>query len=153
MVEFVLTEEDLGKLDFSLPFDQIVNRLRYYFACWSEPRAFRYRHGLVWTDDCAWPRHVGVTAKERIIYKHYPCRSPRQLQERWATRKDNRERGFEGWPQDAEAWRQTIKKSKDYLFDDGASPYRIDEAKLPRHLEKPYVRALKQILHRSGIWP
>jgi glycosyltransferase involved in cell wall biosynthesis len=153
MVEYVLTEKDVMEIDFSLPFEQNMSRLHYYYVSWSEPRAFRFRDGLQWDINCAWPRHVGAVAKERIIYKHYPCRSPRQLQARWATRKENRERGFEGWKEEGEAWRQTIKKSQDYLFDDGTSPLIIDESKLPRHLEKPVVRLLKHIFHRSGIWP
>lgn len=153
MVEYVLTEKDIAVIDFFQPFENVMPLLRYYYVAWSEPRAFRYRGGLIWQDDSAWPRHVGVVAKERIVYKHYPCRSPRQLQARWATRKENRERGFEGWKENNEAWRLAIKNSNDFLFDDGNSPLKIDEAKLPRHLEKSHVRLLKHILHRSGIWP
>jgi hypothetical protein len=153
MVEYVLTEKDMAEINFSLPFEQIMNRLHYYHVCWSEPRAFRYRKGLIWNDDSAWPRHVGVVAKERIIYKHYPCRSPRQLQARWATRKENRDRGFEGWKEPDEAWRHSIKNSKDLLVDDGVNPLKIDETILPGHLEKPHVRLLKQTLHTMGIWP
>lgn len=152
MVEYVLTERDVAEIDFKAPFSQYINQLRHYYVSWSEPRAFRYRDGLVWNEDSAWPRHVGVTARERIIYKHYPCRSPQQLQARWETRQANRARGFEGWPQDGEAWRQTIKNSQDYLVDDGIEPLKIDEAMLPRHLEKNHVRFLKMIMHRSGIW-
>jgi glycosyltransferase involved in cell wall biosynthesis len=153
MAEYVLTEKDVATLDFSLPFENIMNRLHYYHVCWSEPRAFRYRSRLKWDDQSAWPRHTGLIARERIVYKHYPCRSPKQLQTRWATRKENRDRGFEGWKQNNEAWRQTIKDSKDFLFDDGVSPLKINETKLPRHLEKPHVRLLKQILHNTGVWP
>ncbi len=152
MAEYVLTEKEISGIDFSLPFETVMPLLRHYYVAWSEPRAFRYRDGLVWNEDWAWPRHAGVVARERIIYKHYPCRSPKQLQERWKTRRENRERGFEGWKEDAEGWRQTIKNSKDFLFDDRVSPLKIDEAKLPRHLEKLHVRLLKQILHRSDIW-
>jgi glycosyltransferase involved in cell wall biosynthesis len=153
MVEYVLTEKDIATLDFSKPFDEILPSLRYYYVAWSEPRAFRYREGLIWKNDWAWPRHSGVVARERIVYKHYPCRSPKQLQARWETRKGNRDRGFEGWKEKDEAWRQAVKNSEDFFFEDGISPLKIDESQLPRHLEKPHVRLLKKILHRSGIWP
>jgi len=52
-----------------------------------------------------------------------------------------------------EGWRQNIKNSKEFMFDDGISPLKIDESALPRHLEAPYLRFAKQILHRCGIWP
>jgi hypothetical protein len=153
MVEYVLTEKDIAALDFSQPFESIMHRLHHYYVAHSEPRAFRYRDGLVWNEDWAWPRHAGVVARERIIYSHYPCRSPQQWQTRLKIRKENYERGFGNWNKDTEIFRETIKNSKDFLFDDGASPLKIAEAKLPRHIEKPHVRLLKQLLHRSGIWP
>ena len=102
----------------------------HYHVAWSEPRAFRYRESLIWNEDWAWPRHAGVVAKERIVYKHYPCRSPKQLQVRWNTRKENRERGFEGWKEDAENWRRTIRNSKEFIFDDRISQLKIDESKV-----------------------
>ena len=55
--------------------------------------------------------------------------------------------------EDAESWRRTIKDSKEFTFDDGISPLKIDESALPRHLEVPYVRLTKQMLHGCGIWP
>jgi hypothetical protein len=142
-----------------------MSLLRYYHVPWSEPRAFRYRDGLIWNEDWAWPRHPGVVAKERIIYKHYPCRSPKQLQVRWNTRKQNRDRGFKGWKENMEAWRQTIKNSKEFIFDDGISPLKIDESALQYpspygwrmgtrgHLEAQYVRLLKQVMHACRVWP
>ena len=153
MEEYVLTDKDIATIDFSLPFEEVMPLLRHYYVAWSEPRAFRYRDGLIWNENWAWPRHAGVVARARIIYKHYPCRSPKQLQARWKARIENCERGFGGWQEETERWRQTIKNSKDFLFDDRVSPLKIDEAKLPTHLEKPHVRLLKQILHRSAIWP
>jgi hypothetical protein len=75
------------------------------------------------------------------------------LQVRWNTRKENRDRGFEGWKEKAEVSRQAIKNSKKFIFDDGISPLKIDEPALPRHLEAPYVRLLKQIMHTCRVWP
>ena len=153
MAEYVLTEKDVAAIDFSLPFEKVMPLLRYYYVAWSEPRAFRYRAGLIWNEDWAWPRHAGVVAKERIIYKHYPCRSPKQMQARWKARRENGERGLGGWKENTERWRQTIKNSKEFMFDDGISPLKIDESALPRHLEAPYLRFARRVLHRCGIWP
>ena len=139
MAEYVLTDEDIATIDFSLPFEEVMPLLRHYYVAWSEPRAFRYRGGLIWNENWAWPRHVGVVARERLIYKHYPCRSPKQLQARWKARMENCERGFGGWQEETERWRRIIKNSKDFLFDDGISPLKIDESLLPRHLDAPYV--------------
>lgn len=168
MAEYVLTERDVASIDFSLPFEKVMPLLRYYYVAWSERRAVRYRDGLIWNDDWAWPRHAGVVARERLIYKHYPCRSPKQMQARGKARKESRDsaitlaieagdkcysRGFEGWKEDVEDWRLTIKNSKEFMFDDGIGPLKIDESALPRHLEAPYVRLAKQIFHGCGIWP
>jgi glycosyltransferase involved in cell wall biosynthesis len=153
MAEYVLTDEDITTIDFSLPFEEVMPLLQHYYVAWSEPRAFRYRDGLIWNENWAWPRHAGLVAGERLIYKHYPCRSPKQSQTRWKARRENCERGFEGWPEETERWRRITKNSKDFLFDDGISPLKIDESVLPRHLEAPYVRLARQILHRCRIWP
>jgi len=153
MAEYVITERDMAFMDFSRPFEEIRSQLRYYLVWWSEPRAFRYRRRLVWNENWAWPRHCGLVAKERIIYKHYPCRSPKQLQVRWETRQRSRALGFVGWKENDEAFRQMVKASKDCLYDDGVSPLRFDEAVLPRHMENCPVRLLKSIMHRTGLWP
>ncbi len=153
MVEYVITDKDMETIDFSLPFDRVMGKLRYYYVAWSEPRAFRYRKKLVWHDNCAWPHHVGVVAVERILYKHYPCRSPQQIKSRWSTRKINRERGFEGWVEADETRRTNIKSAKDFVYDDGKSPLKYDETTFNCHLEPWPWRMAKKILYGLGIWP
>ena len=153
MAEYVLTDKDIENIDFSLPFGKIKDLLKYYEVAWSEPRAFRYRSRLLWDENSAWPRHAGVIAAERILYQHYPCRSPEQLKVRWNTRIENRNRGFEGWGSGTEAWRQTIRSSKDFLYDDGTRPLKYDGFNVPNHLEKLHVRTIKNVLHRLRIWP
>jgi hypothetical protein len=92
---------------------------------------------LIWKDHWAWPRHAGVVAKERIIYKQYRPRSLKQWR-RWKPRKESYERGFEGWKEDVESWQQAIKNNREFMCDDSISPPRIDESALPRHSEAPY---------------
>ena len=153
-VEYYLTEKELESIDFTQQFCSIRPQLRHYRVGWSEPRAFRYRDRLEWRTDCAWPNHVGVIAKERIVFKHYPFRSPRQIQMRLDVRRDNRERGFEGWDHAKEEdWREKIVDHDVCYIDDGESPLKIDESRLPRHLERPHIRLLKKLLHGSHLWP
>jgi glycosyltransferase involved in cell wall biosynthesis len=85
-IEYYLTWKDLETLDFSLPVEQLLPKLRYYRIESSEPRFFRYRRRLVWNSEWAWPLHSGVVATQRIMYKHYKYRSPQQIQTRLNTR-------------------------------------------------------------------
>jgi hypothetical protein len=153
-IQYYLTWEDISELDFSLPIDRILPSLRYYMIDWSEPRCFRYRRRLVWEADWAWPRHAGVVARERIMFKHYPYRSPQQIQTRLDIRRDNRRRGFSGWAHASEAsWKEKIVDAADCCFDTGSGSYLVDEKALPKHVEPTALRFIKLFMHRSGIWP
>lgn len=153
-VEYCLTTSDLQSLNFSKCFAENRPKMRYYRANWSEPRAFRYRKGLVWHENDAWPKHAGVVAKERLPYQHYPFRSPQQIQMRLNVRRDNRARGFEGWNHAKEMnWEEKIVGLEGLEYDDGGPFQKIDFTKMPRHLEDPHVRLIKKILHRLKVWP
>ena len=153
-VEYVLTDEDVNSLDFDLPFETIRPQLRHYRISWSEPRAFRYRSRLKWSEDAAWPRHVGLVAPERIIYKHYPYRSPSQIQMRLNVRRDNRARGFEGWAHASqEDWREKIVRAEECELDRRQAKFSFDPAAVPNHLESPALRLAKSLMHKSGLWP
>jgi glycosyltransferase involved in cell wall biosynthesis len=152
-VEYFITEKDLDAIDFSQPFEEVRPLLRYYRAFWSEPRAFRYRKGLRWSTAGAWPLHAGLTAKSRIVFQHYPFRSPQQMQTRLDVRRDNRARGFTGWDHASQAsWREKIVPASSCLYDDGVTPVTIDWAALPRHLESRPARLAKCVLHTLGVW-
>jgi hypothetical protein len=152
-IQYYLTWQDVAAIDFTLPIELRLPMLRYYHAQWSEPRCFRYRERLVW-DSGAWPRHAGVVARQRVVFKHYQYRSPEQIQRRLDTRRDNRQRGYLGWAHACEAsWKEKIVDAKDCNFDDQSGYYIIDEDKLPRHIEPVGRRLVKTFMHRSGIWP
>ena len=153
-VEYYLTWRDLECIDFADRFECRMPKLRYYKAFWSEPRAFRYRKRLTWNPDEAWPRHLGLVAPERIVFKHYPYRSPQQIQMRLDVRRENRARGFEGWrhANDTE-WTAKIVSHEDCLYDDGHTPLKIVEKKLPRHIESQWRRWLKMSMHATRLWP
>jgi hypothetical protein len=152
-VEYYLTEKDLAEIDFIQPFEKVMPQLRYYKVFWSEARAFRYRDRLVWSPDRSWPSHPGLVHRERIVFKHYPYRSPKQIQMRLDVRRDHRARGWQGWDHAKELdWSEKIVQAADCHRDDGQNPLKIDEAKLPRHLEKPLTRLAKHLLHGAGVW-
>ena len=152
-IEYYLTWKDLETVDFSLSAEQRLPKLRWFRIDWSEPRCFRYRRRLVWKNAWAWPRHPGVVARQRILFKHYPYRSPQQIQTRLNTRIENRERGFPGWAHAAQAsWKEKIVDSSTCQFDDGSGRYAFDETALPHHIEPGPRRLIKSFMHRSRIW-
>jgi glycosyltransferase involved in cell wall biosynthesis len=153
-IQYYITDEDLTNLDFTQSFELLRPLLRHYQVAWSEPRFFRHRKRLTWSPQWAWPKHVGLVAKDRLYFKHYPYRSPRQIQQRLDTRRDNRGRGFEGWDHAKEAsWKEKIVTASGCHVDYGDGKYHVEEGRLPRHLEPAPKRAIKAICHFTGIWP
>jgi len=152
-VEYFLTHKDVAELDFSTPFERLRPQLRHYKVFYSEPRAFRYRRRLFWNPARPWPSHPGIVARERVVFQHYPYRSPRQIQMRLDVRRDQRARGFEGWDHARQAdWREKIVSESDCRFDDHSGNFHIDESALPRHQDPIPRRIAKFVLHRSGVW-
>jgi hypothetical protein len=153
-VEYFITQDDLNRIDFQQPVQKTLSELRYYKAVWSEPRCFRYRNGLTWHTDSAWPQHVGIAARERIIFKHFPYRSPNQIQLRLDVRRESRARGFEGWAHASESdWREKIVDKDECSYDLQTGAFEFDPAKLPRHIESFPLRFAKRLLHATSIWP
>jgi Glycosyl transferase family 2 len=153
-IEYYITWNDLASIDFSMPIERVLAALRYYRIHWSEPRCFRYRRRLVWNTDAAWPSHAGFVARQRIMFKHFPYRSPEQIQMRLDIRRDNRRRGFSGWAHAAQvSWKEKIIDAGECHLDDGSGIYVMNESKLPRHIESAPRRLIKAFMHRSGFWP
>jgi len=151
-IEYYLTDKDIEALDFTQPIPELLPQLRFYKAENSEPRFFRHRNGLVWRQG-SWPEHMGVVNPERILYKHYKYRTPQQIQKRLDTRRSNRERGFPGWEHAIEEdWQQKIVSADRLNYDTQNGDYSIDVSKLPNHLETPFRRMLKKLMHGLGIW-
>ena len=68
----------------------VEERLRYYVNHWSEPRFVRHRDGMVWErSDNGWPREMWETVPYpvRIWVKHFPYRSPDQIEQRLQSRR------------------------------------------------------------------
>ncbi|MBA4137493.1 MAG: glycosyl transferase family 2 [Opitutus sp.] len=128
--------------------------LRYYRCDYAEVRFFRYRRGLVWDHGSA-PRHLGVVHPRRIRFKHYQYRSPEQINLRLRTRQKAMADGcgtFQGYC-DEHDWREKVVSAATCHSMDAPDPLRIEERIIPRHLERPWQRAMKLALHGTGIWP
>lgn len=153
-IEYYITERDLECVDFARPTTAVLPDLRYYRAFFREARFFRYRRRLAWDTTDAWPRHVGLVYPQQIRFKHYPYRSPQQIQMRLDVRRDNRARGFTGWDYAKEAsWKEKIVPAATLHHDRGDGAYQIDEDRLPPAVEPLGRRMVKRLMHGLRIWP
>jgi hypothetical protein len=151
---FYITEEDVNAIDFTQPVMTVLPQLKYYQVWQSERRFFRDRRRLRWDEDKAWPYHLGCVWPKRLNFRHYPYRSPEQIQKRLDVRRDNRQRGFEGWDHAKEAtWKEKIEPRSKCIFHQEGSGFVIDESKLPSYKDPFWLLPIKQVLHRTTIWP
>jgi hypothetical protein len=77
-------EEDPSRYADSVP---VFDKCRYYLNHWSETRFFRHAHDLTWTSG-GYPPKISEWQPYpiRIWLRHYPYRSPQQIEKRLATR-------------------------------------------------------------------
>jgi glycosyltransferase involved in cell wall biosynthesis len=151
-IEFYLTDADLSLPD-DQPMEERLAALRYYSVENSEPRFFRDRKRLVWSEDRGWPSNMGPVYQRRILYGHYKYRSPAQIQKRLDTRRQSVERGFPGWQHAIQnSWREKIvpaSKLKERVGDG----FEYSEPHLPNHLEPVGKRMAKRLLHQLNLLP
>lgn len=72
----------------------VHERLRYYLNHWSEPRFFRHERGLRWREgDGGYPPALWdrPASEGRILLRHFPYRSPDQIQRRLDARRASAE--------------------------------------------------------------
>ena len=155
-LQYFLTEKDLARFssEESDPVVMTPERLpRYYQAKGGEPRFFRHRDRLVW-DSGAWPAHLGVVEPRRIRVKHFQYRSPGQIQRRLDTRRAAAAQGWEHFGHSVqETWREKIADSRELAFDRQDGEYAHAAPPPSDHLERPWQRAIKQVMHGTGLWP
>jgi hypothetical protein len=136
------------------PHSPAQEALRYYRCDYAEVRFFRHRRRLVWDRGSA-PLHLGVVHPRWIRFRHYQYRSPEQIELRLRTRQQAIAGGcgtFQGYCEER-TWREKVVPAESCHCVDEPDPFRIEEEKIPRHLERPHVRAAKLLLHGTGIWP
>ena len=154
MVEYYLTRRDVETIDFTLPVAERLPLLRHYRAQNSEPRFFRHRQRLKWPPFTGWPLHMGIPFPERLLFRHYKYRSPKQIQTRLDTRRNNIDRGFAGWESQRTAnWCDKLVDPDACEVDVGDDSLKVDDAALPFHLDRQPKRAIKKIMHGAGLWP
>ena len=154
-VQYYLTPEDLRPGFPSGDFKRDREGMRWYLPAGLEPRFFRHRDRLAWPADAAWPRHLGIRHGRLLSFRHYPLRSPEQIQTRLDVRRAHRAAGFEGWGHAQESdWREKVEP-RWVLREDrgGVADLLTDEDLRPTHLERLPVRLAKRVLHGSGIYP
>ena len=153
-IEYFLTDKDIASREYGPDFRANKENIRYYKAFNSERRFFRHRNRLIWSADHAWPKHLGVVHQTLLPVQHYPFRSPQQIQTRLDVRRRNRERGFAGWDHAKQAsWQEKIAPADALHYDSGNGQFIIETERLPAHLEKPFERLYKKVLHGTRIWP
>jgi glycosyltransferase involved in cell wall biosynthesis len=153
-IQYYLTYQDVQEYDFVGQFSEDREKIRYYKANSAERRFFRYRERLTWKLNDAWPKHLGLVYPEKLRFRHFHLRSPQQIQTRLDVRRDNRERGFEGWDHAKEEdWREKLRSREELNYDQKGEELVVDENLIPDHLEPKWQRAVKRVLHGTGIWP
>ena len=152
-IQYYLTEKDLEAGGVTGNFNQDREKLRYYKAACAEPRFFRYRPRLTWNPSDAWPKRLGLIHPRPMHFRHYPYRSPEQIQMRLDVRRENRRRGFEGWDHaKEESWREKIVTAASLHHDNGGEL--IVEPEILAPLREPTPRRwIKQFMHGTGVWP
>lgn len=154
-IEYYITEKDIEADIFDSNMENTLQNLRYYKVYHTEPRFFRYRKKLKWHPDNAWPSHLGLVCPKLIKFKHYPYRSPKQIQERLDIRRKHRENGFEGWEYASQLkWEEKIIKSGTCKQDLNNGTYDINFQSLPPFKDSFIKSSLKYMMHHIlKIWP
>lgn len=153
-IQYMLTDQDINRINFDQPFEIVRAQLRFYISNHSEIRCFRYRTGMVWDLDQGWPYHLGLVHPDLIRFKHYPYRSPIQIQTRLDVRRDHRARGFSGWAHASQAdWKDKIVPASLCQIDRGDGQYRIEWDKLTLHRGPLWRRGVQHVMHGLGLWP
>ncbi len=91
----------------------ITERCRHYFTHWSEVRFVRHEAVEPWDDRKNWPEKV-LTGRvrshpERIRYRHFPYRSPAQIERRIATRAPTALSGTSFRHEAVKNWRASVE--------------------------------------------
>lgn len=157
-LQYYFTEIDLRRWEAPAdvartPAPDFSDLPRHYAANASEPRFFRHRDRLRW-ESGAWPRHLGLVHPGRIRLRHFQYRSPDQIRKRLATRRSAAESGYADFHHGLDTdWRTKIADASTLHEDRFDGRWVIDESCLPRHLESLPVRAMKRLMHGTGLWP
>ena len=154
-IEYTITAEDVEEYEFTGRFAEDRDKIRYFAPkAHVERRFFRYRTRFSWPTHVETPRYMGVAHPEPITVRHYPRRSPQQIQERLEARravpKDKRGKPFRHVTE--KHWTETLAPRSALRCDDGTVDLHLVPLKRdflpPRH-----VRAWRKLLYGLRILP
>lgn len=123
-LDYFISDEDVEKYNYSGNFEDDKNNIKYLNkTCWSEPRFFRYRKNLSWSNDpdSHYPKYAGLLSPDYILVKHYQYRSPQQMQKRLDIRNaaQAKKDGVAFRHVKETDWHELLKKQSELTFDDG----------------------------------
>ena len=175
--QYYFTERDLEKYELEPAFYTddipIEQKCRYYLNNWSEARFFKYDKDLIWDINRRWP-YTGAVYPVRVRLKHYPHRSPQQIQNRIKLRLQARAKGSKSFRHEAEfetsnnsskstlqltgnEWREKIARAAELNYDAGDNKYLLREDLMPKLplLPPPILlnktRILKKYVNRMNF--
>jgi glycosyltransferase involved in cell wall biosynthesis len=153
-IEYHLTFNDLETLDFTLMFENLVDKIRYYQKLtYREARFFRHRKNLKWDTKDPFPKHMGIVSPLLIRAKHYQYRSPSQIQQRLNVRNEARINGFDGWDHASQMdYIEKIKNSEDLLYDNQDGIFQTTGS-ANNHKHSIIKLIIKHVLHGLKILP
>ena len=154
-IEYVLTPEDVEEYEFTGDFARDRDKIRYFRpVAHVERRFFKYRRRFSWPTHVETPRHMGVAYPKPITVRHFPRRSPQQIQRRLDARhavpKDKRGKPFRHVKETH--WKETLVTRSDLICDDGS----VDFSTLPlkrSFVPGPIVQAWQKFLYGLRILP
>jgi hypothetical protein len=154
-IEYTLAKEDVEEYDFTGDFSQDREKIRHFYpVAHVERRFFRYRRRFSWPTHVETPRHMGVAFPKAITVRHFPRRSPQQIQKRLEARqavpKDGRGKPFRHVTEDH--WSETLLPREELLYDDGT----IDLTSIPLKrgfLPPAHVQLWRKLLYGARILP
>lgn len=155
-VDFSFDLNNIDSINFTGDFEIDVQNFNHYTPeAWSEPRAIKHRHGLVWEEKKIWPSHMGLVCKNAIRIRHYPLRSLEQIKQRWQTRRDVKEKGgqvFNHWQKDD--WREYYENKARKLIQISSGEDVFEHVPFANDYRQSLPkRIVKTVLHRTGILP
>lgn len=155
-LNFYLTKDDLPRLqaideEKNIPkFDSTYYPTHY--ACnFTEPRFFRHRRRLKWTEEMSWPRFMGVESPKLVPVHHLQYRTPQQIEKRLSTRREATRNGYLHFNKDTrpETWRDKLFNAKELEKFYSGKNIPAQKRKKPLSI----TRFLKIIGHTSRVLP
>jgi hypothetical protein len=131
----------------------IAESRRYYnVLSHSEPRGLQFRSSMKWPPNIAYPYNAAHFSSARIPVRHYPQRSPLQLQKRWALRyilSSLADQNWSHWQQ--KSWELLLADESDqdlFYWEQGED---LPDCYFHKHAYSAGKALFKYLLHQSPL--